>query len=664
MKSATELALEQALARWEKANFGTLQQESDVQFREMAQRVEESDRSRKKLVEFTREAKKAMTEEGRKLLGPVLRQYQGEIDSLGRRAKAAEAAYLLCYNTLSDVPDPVPLLRDCLLQLAKTDSSELIEENKRLSDKLALYQQEIAEVRNQDVTINTLRARLRQYETSAQESLEEAVERKVEEMARQHADQLAELQGQHQETLMRLRAAQASVDELVAARETAQGALFEARARYEEELASVHAQMELVSVDAERHAQNVLEISKQRDALLAQLNQSEKAQRQPVQDTTTGPMVAALEAELAGKEREIGRLIGDCQRLQTAMATMQAQHQATTDELEEHIRECEAEMASQQAHIEGMADYHEVKRQLNILKMVEFKIEEGAGQTEKSLELLLLGKNKQLNALVTELNINLADREQQVARLEGEVRDLQKALHDATETATALRADLFIVQGRCTAAPTAPAASTTPLLVQSLASDQPTQEEAEVVVPMGEDSTQLSMLDIVSSQRDRFRDRIDALEATNRQLQQRLSEVSGEMAEVRGDNVKLYEKIKFLQSYPAQQQRREGPGQDETVDKYRSQYEETMSPFAQFHQTERNRRYAGLSTAEKATLGVTHFVLSNKTTRKFIFFYAVLLHVLVLVVLYAYSYSATPPSDDDCLARFQQHMLTHEAEGH
>lgn len=60
------------------------------------------------------------------------------------------------------------------------------------------------------------------------------------------------------------------------------------------------------------------------------------------------------------------------------------------------------------------------------------------------------------------------------------------------------------------------------------------------------------MLDIIRNQRDRFRDRNDNLETSNRSLQEQVQRITAEMAELRDDNLKLYEKIKFLQSYQGQ----------------------------------------------------------------------------------------------------------------
>lgn len=84
-----------------------LQEDMFRQSREVVARLEESDQSRKRLVEQTKEFRKSAPEDVRKAMGGLLKSYQGEIDSLSKRAKLAEAAFMAVYTPLSDAPDPV-----------------------------------------------------------------------------------------------------------------------------------------------------------------------------------------------------------------------------------------------------------------------------------------------------------------------------------------------------------------------------------------------------------------------------------------------------------------------------------------------------------------------------------------------------------------------------
>ncbi|KAG7215596.1 hypothetical protein INR49_022122 [Caranx melampygus] len=136
-----------------------------------------------------------------------------------------------------------------------------------------------------------------------------------------------------------------------------------------------------------------------------------------------------------------------------------------------------------------------------------------------------------------------------------------------------------------------------------------------------------SLLSIISSQRERFRSRNQELEAENRSMQQTMQALQNELDSLRADNIKLYEKIKFLQSYPSK-----AGGSDDTVMRYSSQYEERLDPFASFSKKERQRRYLSLSPWDKATLSLGRVILSNKVARTIAFFYTLFLHCLVFLI--------------------------------
>lgn len=90
--------------------------------------------------------------------------------------------------------------------------------------------------------------------------------------------------------------------------------------------------------------------------------------------------------------------------------------------------------------------------------------------------------------------------------------------------------------------------------------------------------------------------------------------LQNELDSLRADNIKLYEKIKFLQSYPGRVRRHgrasgrlsftglsereiemwafsalQAGGSDDTVMRYSSQYEERLDPFASFSRKVKNK---------------------------------------------------------------------------
>jgi homeobox protein cut-like len=151
-------------------------------------------------------------------------------------------------------------------------------------------------------------------------------------------------------------------------------------------------------------------------------------------------------------------------------------------------------------------------------------------------------------------------------------------------------------------------------------------------------ATSDSLLPIISSQRERFRSRNMELEAVRIDLtvfrvllqyslvfeqetqhnQQVISSLRNEVDSLRSDNVKLYEKIKFLESYPAMVSSYNGYrtaghwfavlqsklSRDDIVGRYSMEYEKKLDPFTAFSKREREKRYMGLSGPEKATLNL------------------------------------------------------------
>nr|XP_054775648.1 protein CASP-like [Lytechinus pictus] len=171
-----------------------------------------------------------------------------------------------------------------------------------------------------------------------------------------------------------------------------------------------------------------------------------------------------------------------------------------------------------------------------------------------------------------------------------------------------------------------------------------------------------SLLPIVSSQRERFRLRNQELEVESRQHQQQNIVLQNEVDKLRQDNVKLYEKIRFLQSYPSSR----GTNRlDDTESRYQSQYEERLDPFNSFSRKERQRKYMGLSPFDKATLNMGRLILSNKIARMITLTYTIVLHLLVFLVLYKMAHTESCKRDlaSECVQKFADHMHIFHPDG-
>ncbi|CAM9567422.1 unnamed protein product [Chrysoparadoxa australica] len=109
------------------------------------------------------------------------------------------------------------------------------------------------------------------------------------------------------------------------------------------------------------------------------------------------------------------------------------------------------------------------------------------------------------------------------------------------------------------------------------------------------------------------------------------------------DNVKLYERIRFLQSYQTSGSaatRRQSCDivEDGSEEAYRVQYETRLDPFARFSQKEQQRKIAELPVIERITLNTSRICLGNRIARNFVFSYFVLLHLVVFATLYSWAH--------------------------
>eukprot|EP00173_Palmaria_palmata_P000315 Plantae.Rhodophyta-Palmaria_palmata.ctg11420.p1 GENE.Plantae.Rhodophyta-Palmaria_palmata.ctg11420~~Plantae.Rhodophyta-Palmaria_palmata.ctg11420.p1 ORF type:complete len:197 (-),score=16.64 Plantae.Rhodophyta-Palmaria_palmata.ctg11420:113-682(-) len=178
------------------------------------------------------------------------------------------------------------------------------------------------------------------------------------------------------------------------------------------------------------------------------------------------------------------------------------------------------------------------------------------------------------------------------------------------------------------------------------------------------------MLDIIAGQRDRFRSRTLELETENQKVSARLERLTTDKDSLKSDNVRLYEKIRYLQSYkqsasgghigvapstPVLANSAPGPASSGSVaigiededgaggflNQYRSMYDEMTNPYALFNRRERHKRISEMSAPERITLRATQRAVSTKSSRLFVFAYMLCLHLLVFIVL-GFASSPTP----------------------
>uniref|UniRef100_A0A5F9D671 Cut like homeobox 1 n=1 Tax=Oryctolagus cuniculus TaxID=9986 RepID=A0A5F9D671_RABIT len=375
-------------------------QELDATATVLANRQDESEQSRKRLIEQSREFKKNTPEDLRKQVAPLLKSFQGEIDALSKRSKEAEAAFLNVYKRLIDVPDPVPALDlGQQLQLKVQRLHDIETENQKLRETLEEYNKEFAEVKNQEVTIKALKEKIRDYEQTLKNQAEVIALEKEQKLQNDFAEKERKLQETQMSTTSKLEEAEHKVHTLQTALEKTRTELFDLKTKYDEETTAKADEIEMIMTDLERANQRAEVAQREAETLREQLSSANHSlqlasQIQKAPDVEQAIEVltrSSLEVELAAKERETAQLAEDVQRLQASLTKLRENSASQISQLEQQLSAKNSTLKQLEEKLKGQADYEE--------------------DSAKPLEVLLLEKNRSLqseNAALRSSNSDLS----------------------------------------------------------------------------------------------------------------------------------------------------------------------------------------------------------------------------------------------------------------
>uniref|UniRef100_A0A671LXF6 Protein CASP n=1 Tax=Sinocyclocheilus anshuiensis TaxID=1608454 RepID=A0A671LXF6_9TELE len=508
--------------------------------------------------------------------------FRCEIDALSKRSKESETAFLNVYKRLIDVPDPVPALElSQQLHLKLQRMHDIDTENQKLRETLEEYNKEFAEVKNQEVTIKTLKEKIREYEQSMRNQAENLALEKHQQIHKNYEEKERKFQESHESMVGKLQEAELKAQTLQTALERTQTELFDLKTKYDEESTNFH-----FGVNCPFKTEAV---EREVEALREQITSANKSS--PLQtriDSTpytdeSAELVSrsSLESELSAKEHEMLQLVEDVQRLQASLSTLRESSAAQISQLQQQLKS----QTQLEEKLQTQTDYEEVKKELSILKSMEFgPCDSSTAQDScKPLEVLLLEKNRSLQSESASLRIANTELSSRYASLQLEFSAAVKTSAEQKELILKLEQDLSIIQTM-------------------------SRPDAE-----GADSSVVSIPEPIK-------------EAT--------SLFSGKLKHVHISD------------------------SDDTVMRYSSQYEERLDPFASFSKKERHRRYQSLSPWDKATLSLGRVILSNKTARTVAFFYTLMLHCLVFLVLYkaAWSESISRDCAAFCAKKYSDHL--------
>lgn len=699
------------LQMWRDFNLSSLQSDLDLMASQVAERQDESVVSRKKLVTESKAFNKSMPDDVKKIVNPLIKLFQGEIDKLSKRSKAAETAFLSSYKRILEVPDPVPALDvGDILQRQIQRQHDAETENAKLRDTIEQYKKDFADKKQQERELASLKSKVEELEEDLEKESNERAIKKEKELSTKFAEKEATLQETQMLVAGKLETVEQRAAELQQQNETARQELFKVRQDTEELLSSKQTELDMLNNDLERLNSRVQadteEIKELRNENVSLSKKNSSGGDGDDEDDNGSGMIDAnvselrtansgLERDLREKERELGQMVADMSHLQESLKISREHHNTDKSRFETLLTDKSKNADDLESKLHRWRDYDEIKRELTVLKSVEFP-EPCESEKAKSLEVLLLEKNRglqtensqlrlqqsdlaeryeQTQTNQTEQRIQIENQENLIRQLEADLlsinhthRDVMKLIKrpPAEGAHSVVGSEITNMTGYTSGtqkyhSPFVPVQSnsmSTELISDAIKGMSPNDSFTEIAPVSNQNSVDSSLLAIVSSQRERFRVRVQELEEHSHLQQQQLQLLHNDMDQLRTDNVKLYEKIKFLQSYNGSGKRSTAIGIgaasnefDEMASrKYAGEYEKQLDPFAKFSQRERARKYMNLSPHDKVTLSMGRIILGSKTARTIAFFYTILIHCLLYLILYKFA------NTEDCKRHIGDHI--------
>ncbi|XP_075745046.1 homeobox protein, cut isoform X3 [Rhipicephalus microplus] len=254
-----------------------------------------------------------------------------------------------------------------------------------------------------DLTIQQLRDQVGQDSVTLQIPSAE----RLLELQRQLADKERALQESQSQVCLKLHEAEDKISQLESALEHTQCELLKARGKSDTN-GSRSDEMEMLMTDLERVNQRAVAAEQDSVLLRDQLSDMDSSSPPPPSSArdTASPSRAALELQLASKDKEISQLVEDIRKLQSAVDSLKETSASQIAQLEGMLAEKSRIIQELEDRLDRQKDYEDIKNELRNLKMLEDSDNPSDDQDEKPtlvssnnnnnncVDLVLYGKNR------------------------------------------------------------------------------------------------------------------------------------------------------------------------------------------------------------------------------------------------------------------------------
>lgn len=367
--------------------------------------------------------------------------------------------------------------------------------------------------------------------------------------------------------------------------------------------------------------------------------------------------VKQQEDQIAELEAEASRLLRALEAAKDAKVDVERSEKKRVDDAAREIATQATEIENLRAKVKQYSDYDELKRELEIMKVgtllayrlhqyVEFSGADLDADDEvalpdpnadvsnkklgQSLENLLVSKNRRLLEDLTKLRVAHDELTTQFNKSEESAQTDQDEIARLRQLNERLEADLMSVNKENEKSDKGAGLAGLDIGGKAERTGSPSPNNDASILP------------IVTSQRDRFRQRNAELEEELRRQFETISDLRTEIKSLQADNLKLYEKVRYMQSYrdtagssshmPLSGYNTPGSSasmlngalrsRDDEIGKYKDKYDESLNPFEAFKGREAQRAIQALNPLERATFALTRAIIGNKRARSLFIMYA------------------------------------------
>ncbi|KAK2602687.1 hypothetical protein N8I77_009198 [Diaporthe amygdali] len=661
-----------AISAWRNIDMTTLVSGLDNTASEIVTYQRDSTVQRKDLAQKTKDFRKSDDATKLSEIKGLLKAYQTFIDLLTNHSKSINSAFLHAYTSLSDAPDPYPLLEAAVDSMLVSEETlpKVTEENERLQGSVASLTSQLEETESK-----------LQSEREARKQLEENLESKVKEIESSWIAVLDEKKDNwaaKEKTLEdKVENQDRLLNELKASYEVNQRL---GKSEDDEDEPRGHvtsAELEMVHSDLERTSMRLAEVEARNEQMRLELAQA-KSQVSSQQATSLedDPGYMRVRSENSSLIRKL-----DSSRVEKE--SLKRDLDAKLRTLEREVGSLKEDRDALKAKVQKWGDYDDIKQELEVLKSIEFStgdddetkdlIDDHNGDAAKgkgdTLEQLLLARNKKLSEELTILRVSHQDLQSRLSDLSEDMSRTNAELEKSQQLNEKLENDLANIQSEhANAFPSGASVAGTyvsryaPSMAPGRRSGGGRTSPTSSIIsgfnprdsggePVGGGS---GILPMITAQRDRFKKRNAQLEQELSETHRHVSQLRQEVAALQKDNLNLYEKTRYVSSYnrsnstaavTSSSSYADNPnpstvtiggngGGSGGMDRYRAAYESNISPFAAFRGRESARAYKRMSFPERVVYTVTRMVLASRTSRNLFAAYCVALHLLVFFSLY------------------------------